>query len=183
MRRIENYELKHSSGRVSINYRDRHGAQTLQIHTDPSALIELFRDQDHTYVLSWNPRFPCVGLERFQGSTPQGRVFLNSYKAMENVLGSSGFYLPSATLARKLSQSMASPEELERRDSQQPADREGGSTAEASARRHALESRCLEIDFDDLTPQAQKSYLEFYQGEPPYGPIAVLEREESGEPT
>jgi len=176
MRRVENYELKQSSGRVSISYRDRNGRQTLQIHTDPSALIELFRDKEHTYVLSWNPRFPYVGLERFQGSKPQGKLSLNSYKAIESVLGTSGFYLPSETLARKLSQSMASPEELERRNS--AADREGGSTAE----RHALESRCLEIDFDDLTPQAQKSYLGFYQGEPPYGPIAILEKE-SGEAT
>ncbi len=32
----------------------------------------------------------------------------------------------------------------------------------------------LEIWPEDLTPESQKQYRDFYKGEPPYGPIAIL---------
>src|SRR2546426_3512281 len=107
MRRVKNYELETMPfDPPVITYRDRKGIHTVEVETGglSNVEIEVFREREYTYILSWDPRFPYVGIERFLGHEPQGNLFLGKREPIENLLGKRGLDLSPMTMAKMLAQ-------------------------------------------------------------------------------
>lgn len=164
MRRLKNYSLAGDREEPFLTYRDRSGKHTVSLNAGGmyDAEVEVFRDGETTYVLSYNPRFRYVGLETFVGTERQGELFLHGQKALEDVLGQSGLELTPLRIAKRLlPHVLALPKRKEQTPpSQSPPPRD---------------TRTFEIHLEDLTEEARKEYLAFVGGEPAHGPLAIIE--------
>ncbi len=105
MRRVKNYEAEYSRfDSPVVTYRDRTGIHKVEIETGHlyNADIEIFREKGITYVLSWNPRFPYVGIEKFMGHDAKGKLFIHKKEAIEEILGEKGLDLTPMAMAKRL---------------------------------------------------------------------------------
>jgi hypothetical protein len=87
-----------------VTYRDRAGIHTVLLEAGGLWHVEVegFRQDEHTYFLSWNEKFPYVGIERFLGNAHRGNLFLSKNESIEDVLGKRGLNLKPVTMAKKL---------------------------------------------------------------------------------
>ena len=157
MRRLKNYTLSREPfDNPEITYRDRSGFHNIEITAGNlhNADIEVFRENEYTYVLSWNQKFPYVGLEKFLGHESKEKLFLHKREAIEEILGKKSLELTPMNMVKKLSKCLV-----------------------ANSEQKQGESRTFEIHLEDLKEEAQRRYLELVKGEPMYGPLAILEIE------
>lgn len=105
MRRVNKYETEYSRfDSPIVTFRDKTGIHAVEISAGGlwNVDIDVFREQEFTYVLSWNERHPYVGLERFFGHDAKGKVSLGKKEAIEGVLGKRGLDLTPITMAKRL---------------------------------------------------------------------------------
>jgi len=117
MRQLKNFHTEAVDYDFFVTYRDKADKHRVEVEAGHlcDVEVELFRDKEHTYVLSWNQRFPYVGIERFLGNQRSGNLYLSSHEAIEDTLGPNAFELPSITIAKKLSSRVVSPQPSRRR--------------------------------------------------------------------
>lgn len=87
MRKVKNFAIAKESLEDQVNgkryhpcleitFRDKIGPHRHKISAGCSDEIYVFRDHDHTFVLSFNPKLGYVGLEAFQGDEKLNDAFL-----------------------------------------------------------------------------------------------------------
>ena len=90
----ETFEAQCGAGRYNpateLTYRDKTGKHTVTIGAGTSDDLHLFRDGDHTYLLTINNRLDYVGVEVYSGSDMVGDMFLQADHEVESVLGRNG---------------------------------------------------------------------------------------------
>ena len=103
MRRIKNYELdRQVFDRPILMYTDKDGMHRVEVNAKDKDEIEVFRDGEATYVVSWNTRLGYVGLERFVGHEKTGEIFLQNSQDVEACLGRRGLDLTPMSMVKRL---------------------------------------------------------------------------------
>ena len=117
MRTVKNYEAEYSRfDRPAVTYRDKTGIHVVEINAGGLCKvdIEVFREQEYTYVLSWNSQHPYVGLERFLGHEPKGNLSVGKHEAIEEILGKRGLDLTPMTMVKRLARYLGKQEVQQR---------------------------------------------------------------------
>ena len=65
--------------------------------------VEVFREGQYTFALSWNDRLGYVGVERFKGSDLEEELFLQDSQHVEECLGKRGLDLTPMAMVKRLS--------------------------------------------------------------------------------
>lgn len=105
MRRIKNYEIEREYfDEPAITFRDFKGKHIVGIKAGNLCNVELevFRENEFTYVLSWNHKFPYIGIEKFLGNESRGFIFLYKKDDIYSVLGMRTFELAPINLAKRM---------------------------------------------------------------------------------
>ncbi len=162
MRRIKNYSLKRQPFMQPVlTYRDRRGKHSVEVNAGKLERIEVFRDGENTYVLSWNQAAGYMGVQVFRGLEELGEVVQNQ-RGLESAVGNIGVYVPPLLIVKTMAR------EFERRY---------GSRAHSRGN----ESKAFKVRLKDLIPEARVRYREFVKGEAPRGSLAIVERPEEEE--
>lgn len=173
MRREKKYSLERQQfEHPQLTYRDKNGLHSVEILAGQTDNIEVFKEGNVTYVLSWNPRKQYAGMEAFMGHDKVGEVFIQNQGKLEKLLGKGWLELNQTTIAKKLLYYITWT---------LPASIPGSEIPVPPAESRQSESKTFEIHLEDLKEEAQKRYLEIVKGEPIYGPLAILEIEPTEE--
>lgn len=105
MHRVTNYEIEREYfDEPAISFRDIKGKHIVGIKAGNLCDVELevFRENEFTYVLSWNHQFPYIGIEKFLGNESRGFIFLYKNEEICRVLRLRGFELVPINLAKRM---------------------------------------------------------------------------------
>lgn len=164
MKRSTDYRVEQRKGDLALlRYRDRDGKHySVNVNARDGDEVEVLQEKEKIYVVIRNRAFKYVGIQAFRKQEPLGEQWIKGQGYVESLLGMKGLEFTAMQLGRKMTRRLE--ELIQKRASEETA-----------------ESETLEIELEDLTTEAQQAYHEFYNGEPPLGPIAILEKEHDEE--
>ena len=102
MRRVKKYTLEREPfRRPLLIYRDRTGKHSVEVNAGKLEKIEVFREGENTYVLSWNQAAGYVGVQVFRGQEELGEVVQNK-RGLESLIGRTGAYIPPLLIVKTM---------------------------------------------------------------------------------
>ena len=104
----ESYEDQRKAGRwnpaLEITFSDRTGLHTHKLSAGYQDNIHVYRDGEHTYVLTKNEYLGYIALEVLKGSVKDFDIFIEDYNVKDTI---GGFDLAPFTIIRRLEPYMA----------------------------------------------------------------------------
>lgn len=99
------YDLEREYGEKAVlKFRDRMGKHVVELACGSRDEVEVFREGEFTYALSWNDGLWYVGIEKFRGATLEADLFLQNSEDVEGCLGKKGLELAPITMVKRLAE-------------------------------------------------------------------------------